>query len=344
MTASCWPFSTAPTLASTLETLSQADNIRNGRFPARNFRLEWQLPQSRIENYTNTATIANAVMDPSETLKWLNRFHNQYLARFVQAGARMDKFDTDSTDCPEPFRLSLGLDEFGHSEDGLFLVRLEDLDIIARDAQVSKNELREVVNDVAVVNRQGVGDRSREQEALADILRQWQERLDNRPIFAGYWDDAQSVLADPQPGWAEELRDRLGLLHYDPTRKPDMEIDVVVFRYPVRLIPRYSRSGPRLLLRPTVLDGSLSEAFCTAPAGTGVGSTIDLAGRDDIPWQEVIHPPIEYKPEHAWAVDSIKACPSRDLGHSRAIHLIKLCLDATLNFQELCNVIDGDLI
>jgi hypothetical protein len=344
MTAPRWPFSTTPALASTIELLSKADLIGNSRFPARNFRLEWQVKQSRVKSYSDIVKIANDTTNPFEALKRLNHFHNQYLDQSIHSGARMDKFDLTSMNCSEPFRLSVHLDEFGHSEEGLFLVRIEELDLIARNANVSKDVLRQIAGDVAINVRNGINDRSK-QDALADILGQWQDLLDNRPIFAAYWDDAQSVLADPRPGWAEELRDRLGLLHCDPAlRGPGMEIDVLVFRYPIRLIPRYNRSGPRLLLKPTVLDGALSEAFCTAPAGAGVGSTIDLAGRDDIPWQEVIHPPIEYKPEHVWAVDCIKTSPLESLGSSRALHLIKLCIRASPDFQELCHEIDGDLM
>lgn len=343
MAASSWPFSTAPALAATLNLISEASSISTGRFPARNFRLEWQVPMGRVMNYVNIVNMPDGITDASNALNQLNLLHNRYLEAFIYLGTRVGKFDQTSADCPEAFRVALHLDEFGHSEENLLLVRVEDLDFLARRTGVPKNELRQIVNDVAISNRSDDGDGSK-RTPLVDILQRWHDSLDNRPTFASYWEDAQSILADPRSGWAEELRDRLGLLHYEPARKSGREMEVIVFRYPVRLIPRFDRSSPRLLLRPTVLDAALSEAFCTAPAGTGVGSTVDLAGRDDDPWQEVIHPPIELKPEHVWAIDTLTVSPPAGLAHSRAIHIIKLCLKATLEFQELCNAIDRDLI
>jgi len=222
-------------------------------------------------------------------------------------------------------------------------VRVEDLDSIANRTRTPRNEIRDIANDIATSNRDGVGDKAK-WEPLTYILQSWHDILDNRPVFATYWEDAQSVLADPKPGWAEELRDRLGLVHYEPAQKSGGEMDVIVFRYPVRLIPRLNRTGPRMLLRPTVLDSRLSQAFCTAPAGGGVGSALDLAGRDDDPWREVIHPPVELKPEHIWAADTLTASPPADLATSRALHIIKLCHRASPDFQELCNAVDRDLM
>lgn len=343
MAAASWPFSAVPALAAALNLISETSSIGNRRFPARNFRLEWRVPNERVMNYTDSMSIPANPVDAFTAFNQLNVLHNRYLETFVHLGTRVDKFDQASANCPESFRVALHLDEFGYSEDNLLLVRAEDLDFIARRAGVSKDELRQIASNVAISNRNADDDESK-LAPLTEILQRWHDTLDNRPAFAAYWEDAQSILADPKPGWAEELRDRLGLLHYEPARKPGRAMDVIVFRYPVRLIPRFDRSSPRLLLRPTILDGALSEAFCTAPAGIGVGSTIDLAGRDDAPWQEVIHPPIELKPEHVWAIDTLTASPPADLAHSRALHLIKLCLSAAPEFQDLCTTIDRDLI
>lgn len=342
MTVSTWPFSAAPELAASLELMSDAAPLGDARFPARNFRLEWQIPAGRVDSYEG---LVNKLvgLDARAALTQLNRLHNKYLEAFLRHGARTDKFDPASANCPEPFKIAMRLDEFGHSDDNLLLVRSEDLGFITRYAGISKAELRQLAAGVAAGNRDDNVDKSKS-TTLTYILQRWQESCDNRPTFAAFWDDAQSILANPTPGWAEELRDRLGLLHYEPAWKTDNEVDVIVFRYPVRLVPRYDRSSPRLLLRPTVLDGALSEAFCTAPPGTGVGSTIDLAGRNDQPWQEVIHPPVEYKAEHVWAIDTIKTSPPADLARSRALHIIKLYMSAAPDFQDLCHAVDGDLM
>ncbi len=270
MAASSWPFSTIAALADALLLISETSSIGNRRFPARNFRLEYQIPARRSANYAGIVGTFNNTTDASDAFRELNMLHNRYVEKFVYIGTRVTKFDVASEDCPESFRTASKLDEFGHSDENLLLTRTEDVDFIARRAGISKNELRGMLDDAATNNRGGNNDHSK-LLPLVDILQQWHDSLDNRPVFSAYWEDAQSILADPKPGWAQEIRDRLGLLHYDPAWKPGREMDVVVFRYPVRLIPRPDRSSPRLLLRPTILDGALSAAFCTAPAGTGGG-------------------------------------------------------------------------
>ena len=159
-------------------------------------------------NYAGIVNVADDISDASLAFRQLNLLHNRYLENFIYLGTRVGKFDQASTDCPESFRVALRLDEFGHSEENLLLVRVEDLDFIARRSGMSKNELREIVNDVAAGNRSDGGGRAT-WASLADILQRWHDSLDNRPIFASYWEDAKSALDDPKPGWAEELRDRL---------------------------------------------------------------------------------------------------------------------------------------
>lgn len=338
-----WPFSNIPVLAQALEMLRESAP-GSSRFLARNFRLEQEIQDSRIKSYSSRIDTFVSTVQPLEALERFKLYHNQYLDGCVNPGARMDRFDPTASDCPETFQLGLRLDEFGYSEDNLELIRLEATSFIARIAGVSPLDLHRLAMEVAEDVRNEIDNPPKGQE-LGDVLFRWQEYLDNRPTFAAFWDDAQSILADPQSGWAEEIRDRLGLAHLDPiSRRAGAEIYVIVFRYPVRLIPRGERAGTRLLLRPTVLDGGLSEAFCTAPAGSGVGCTVDLAGRNDRAWQEVIHPSIEMRPEHVWAAGTIKTRAPEDLSDPRALHLIKLCERATLEFQNLCELTDGDLM
>src|SRR5579863_6651999 len=127
MPADSWPFSVHTSVASVLELLSQASSMGDSRFPARNFRLEWQLPRDRIASYSSIVKPAAGITDPFDALKQLNRLHNQYLSTHIRHGSRMSKFDEASADCPESFGPGSRLDEFGHSEDGLLLVRLEEL-------------------------------------------------------------------------------------------------------------------------------------------------------------------------------------------------------------------------
>ena len=98
------------------------------------------------------------------------------------------------------------------------------------------------------------------------------------------------------------------------------------------------------MVRPSVLDGRLSAAFYTAPAGSLAGATVDLRLRDDEPWQELVHPAIEFTVEHLWAVDVITASVGDALSATRGHHALKLCGNADSDFVDLCGEVDGDLI
>jgi hypothetical protein len=99
-----------------------------------------------------------------------------------------------------------------------------------------------------------------------------------------------------------------------------------------------------LLVRPSVLDGGLSEAFYTAPPESEVGATIDLVVRNDKPWAEIIHPAVEFMPENIWSVGIIRTGLPASLSASRAHHALKLCSGAKADFIDLCQRVDGDIL
>jgi hypothetical protein len=340
-------FSATVRFASTLVALGADVDLEDGRFMARNFRLERSLPPPRVASYLPEADLdLVAAGDSINQLDAWNAHHDNYLDRSVRAGWRGDPFNAADPACPETFTRQGPLDEFGYCDDDLDLVRLEDLGAIARRTARSPESLRDLLSTAAIENQTTARLSRSTQDEVQDVLATWQENsdLDNRPMFAGFWEHAQAALAHPRSGWADEVRDRLGLAHYDPAlrARPD-GIDVVVFRYPVSLLPRMAGEEVRALARPTVLDGALSSAFCTAPAGTGRGSTIDLAARADDAWDEVVHPAIPLQPQHVWAVDVVRTPSPTGLAYARGIHLESVCEHADPEFRQLADSTDGDL-
>lgn len=324
-----------------LEQLAKDEQIGDGRFAPRNFLLECELPQPRIDAYLGHSNVPTANPDSGAALSHLNKFHNDYLAREVRSGSRANRFSDSDPSCPATFRAGCQIDEYGGADDNLLLVRLEAANDIANFSGVPTPALIALFEEVALANRNGSPLSHDQRSRSAGVLSSWQLQCDNRPLFAAFWEEAKGALQNLGDGWPDELRDRMGLVHYDPHYR-GAPIPVVVFAYRVSLIPK-GRADLRLLVRPSVLDGSLNPAFYTAPPKSGVGSTVDLGLRDDEPWQEIVHPSVRVEPKHIWAVGEITTPPSAPLRECRALHRQKLQVKYNADFGPLCDDIDGDL-
>jgi hypothetical protein len=326
----------------TINQLKDATALKTKRFSARNFALECSLPIARVQKYMSRPDMPRPQADEEDTLEEFNYYHNNYVSENLRSGLRLNLFDERDSNCPDSFRPGRRLNEYGGSGDELLLVRLEEVDFIARQALEDPNDVFNMLNEVS----DGVRDETLSR-SLADsctrLLERWQMRVDNRPLFSAFWEETRGVAENPKVGWADELRDKLGLAHIDPAQRGiGGEIRVVLFRYPIRIVPR-SASGMKLLVRPSVLDGTLNDAFYTAPGGSGAGATVDLQVRNGQPWQEVIHPAVQFRSEHVWAVDKIRA-PIPDISSARGFHCHKICSGAPSDFTQLCEEIDGDLL
>ena len=62
-----------------LSLLASAQIIENGRFPARNFLLESQLPRSRVDEYTSRLGLPTAGGNAQASLSAFSGFHNAYV-------------------------------------------------------------------------------------------------------------------------------------------------------------------------------------------------------------------------------------------------------------------------
>lgn len=166
-------------------------------------------------------------------------------------------------------------------------------------------------------------------DALDRLLDTWSKQVEARPAFAAFLDDVEEVVGltaeKAPPTWADDLRDCLGLFHYDPgSRLPGQGIEIAVFRYEVAQVPRLRRSEPdrRPLAAPTVLDNRPSPAFLPAPRGSLTGHVLDLSGKAGNPRREVVHPGLPYRAKHLWRLGEIVRPVDPDcLEVARGLHL-----------------------
>ncbi len=303
------------------------------------------LPDERVSSYLPSGDLDLGTGPAMDQLDAWSGYHDAYLATRVRRGSRAEPFNASDAVTPETFRFRHGLDEYGYADPAVELVRVEDVGYVAGVTGEHADDLVALAEAVGSARR--ASSVSSEAEELDEVLLIWQQArdLDNRPVFAAFWEDARELLADPTLSWPDDLRDRLGLAHLAPAaRRRSMGIPIMVFRYPVTVLPQMPRSQLRFLARPTVLDGNLSAAFCTSPVGSGRGCTLDLGEHGNEPWQEVLHPAVTFSARHVWAGGTITRDIPRTLAPARGLHYVRLCQDATPDFVGLVEDIEHDLL
>ncbi|EEP73716.1 hypothetical protein MCAG_04043 [Micromonospora sp. ATCC 39149] len=335
-----WLKSSSPPLTELLLTLGQEPDLGTRRFQIRNFLMEDDERRHRTDGYVADAKDRVIASDPDTAFQQLMSHHEQYLHERLRSGVRTEVFSSQGATCPDTFS--------GYFDDGDELVRdvawlgrLERLAPISINSGESRQVVRSILDRWARAQREGIADPDAEVDAN-QLLLSWQQRLDNRPVAAFVWDDVADVLAWSRPGWEDELRDRLGLEHLDPTAlSPSAGVDVAVFRYPVRLVPTDDAARP-LLRRPTVFDDTPRDAFCTPPP-VGAGFCVNLR-IDERLCREVMHPAVTFKAEHLWGLGTIRAGVSVPLDELRGFHLLKLAYRCQADFCDRFEQTDGDLL
>ena len=280
------------------------------RFRARNFRLDEGVTSRRATDYEGGSTRA------WDRHVWAGH-HREYQTRHVRHRPALlpkvlDPSRPDS--CAATF--SVPLTRAAPLENDLLMVSVSRVqDIRPRTGESTAAVLSWLQRSVA-------GD-PRADAVVERLLRLWPR--DTRPTYATLYANVEDVLpedaANAPAGWANALRNGLGLLHFDPGAGP---IDVVVFRYEIRDIPKIRGGrGVRPLHRPTVLDGPLNSAFCPAPADCDTGLTVDLApdpSRHVL--SELAHPPLrDLLARHVFRLGKVTARVPPDLEFARAWHL-----------------------
>ncbi|KAA9376025.1 hypothetical protein F5972_25255 [Microbispora cellulosiformans] len=331
----------SPVLAKILDDLGTQTDLGAGRFVARNFLLEERPPDARTQRYVNVVGTRVNGTRPAEALEQLYAVHSEYILRNLSQGSRANSFDQEAADCPETFRGDVLEPDAGMADGNVELGRVEQVGRIGEDSGEGVDSVRSLLSRVAEGRRDGSPDIRAEKE-LRYLLQGWQQGLHNRPMRAFLWEDLESVLSRLEDGWPDKLRDRLGMIELDPMRRrPGLGIDICVFRYSIKRVPK-GLTGRRLVLRPTIFDEVLSEAFCTSPPKRDVGHPVDLRGFNGLV-REVVHPAINLRVEEVWAAGTVRRGVDPDIASARTLHLLKLAEFCDESFQDRFGRTDEDL-
>ena len=309
----------SPEFRAFLAAEAQALGQGNRRFVARNFLLDEGIGSLRAHIY---AEYVDGTPPYTNDAWRLN--HRGYLDDHVFVPREKNASDglahqaANPASVAETFRDPTAFERFGQANAKLPLIRVVEARHIASRGGISEVELEKLIS--AVVG--GAGQNSDEWKQLAAVLSRWQDMLKARPVYAGFHEYFADFLgatpADDKPGWADELRDLLGLYHLVAGTR------VVVFRYLVEEIPKpKGRPDLRPLTAPTVLDQDHSEAFCPSPQNARCGHAVDLRGRGrDKPAEEILHPWIRLQPRHLFRVGTITRPVPATLDDARGTHLL----------------------
>jgi len=246
---------------------------------AENFLLEERLADEREDSY------GEDVIAPCDVCSW-NLAHGNYLEWKINLKAGL----------PETFSDANRPNLLGRIDEDQFLVRVEELSWPAGHVGMSANELSGFLQDFIA---------SGKYPAFIDkMLADWNAARDCRPCFAGFWGEVKDLFIDSagkerdNDNWANELRDRFGLGHYDPLAGAPLH--VLLLRYRVRdVLASVSAAGAFVV--PTVLDSKWSQHFCPSPVGMDFGQTLDLSPGSEAEYLlncEILHQRIDWKAEH----------------------------------------------
>lgn len=326
------------------------DPARDAALTARNFVLDEGVTKERATSYT----ARGAVVDHGEDVATWRSLHEAYLAERVRVFADDDgppaQLDPARPDeHSETFRFIDTESPYLSTDANVHLLRVEEISSIAAllgegSARV-KTLLREFLDGPTT-------DRPRLEKAVNDLLEAWFVGLDQRPVYAGFWADLEDLFGetadDDSEGWADTLRDRLGLAHLDPARSSGElgrgDLDVVVFRYPVDALPGVKgRRDERPLLPPTVLDGPFSDAFCPSPRDATTGHVVHLEPEGGKLRREVLHPRACFRASQIWRLGTLKrSVDVAGLPVARGVHL--LLIQAETGKEDYARGTDGDLL
>ncbi len=296
------------------------------RFVARNFLLDENVLEPRAETYGGYG----AADGFAGRVEWVDA-HQEYLDEEVFTerpvnGPPKTLDPARKERCPETFRHDDNLVLYGSANKDLDLLRvLSAVSLASRTGRPVK-EIVEAGHELVRARAAKRLPEARQEQAFDGALGKWNKRCDLRPCFATFYADHEDLFQarpeDDAAGWADELRDRLGLGHLDPRTRGEMPI--LVFRYAVREVPKRKRSRLKPLAVPSVLDGEMNPTFCPAPDGLGYGHTVHLAGSASQPCREVVHPYMDFQAGHLFRVGLVKRPVPKDLSPARKAHLLAL--------------------
>lgn len=271
---------------------------------AENFILEERLTEQREDNYgehiNSSVGIDNWVLG-----------HKNYIS---------DKINVYSG-TPETFTNYNNVNSLNNIEEDQYLVRIEAIDwpssLIGKDTNQMVDYLKDFVENAG------------NPDIIKKFLADWNRERDLRPIFVGFWGEVKDIFTDTigkeinNDDWANQLRDRFGLGHFDPLIGEP--IPVLLMRYRVGDVINATSGETRITAVPTVLDSDWSPFFCPTPAhGWNEGQTLDLSPGDENEYSlncEILHRCIEYQPSYLYRTGWINRPPGKTCEEARKIHL-----------------------
>ena len=203
------------------------------------------------------------------------------------------------------------------------IVRIERLD-----------DILTALGNTAAAERQAAFDRldkavvanPKDRTVIDPLMRQFDTFSGARPAFACFKAEAAPDLA--QPDWLPRLIARLGLGHF--ALAAGQMGYFALMQYTVAEVIDQA-TVPQPFAVPTVLEARDSEYFFPAPAGRGVGYTVDLgaAGSQEL-IREFLHVRLAYKADHLLRVAQMTGpTPQVALAAARDAHLAGLRMRCT---------------
>lgn len=304
-----------PLFHSALSAVAQDAARGNERFPARNMLLDEGVSLGRATPYLDQ-------LEPHVAGKAWTELHGDYMKSHIwlpRSPSAHHGYDP-VTQRSDTFSITPDFSRYGSASPSLLLIRCEEPRVICEIAK--KSGFTTLTNEARLLGLlRGFLANPRDlklREDLQEILDIYAEYADARPIFAAFEEDLQDALAD-MGMWQDHLRNALGLSHIKQGSQ------VILLRYKVSRIPSVpGMPGTRALVIPSVLDNSLSNAFCPSPANSPTGHTVNLAPADFNPCREILHPWVKWQVNDIVRLGEIKTPPPPELDQARAFHLLAL--------------------
>ncbi|MCP4654086.1 MAG: hypothetical protein GY856_01575, partial [bacterium] len=307
-----------PGFAEFLRRLSADRDPEQPWSQARNFLLDENVPDPRVASYGD----AGAKDGFAATRDWLEA-HEDYLSGQVilKPATKPRTLDPARTEsCPETFRYPENFSTYGAAHKGLDLGRVIDAGSMERLTGRPASRIAAAAREIIRARAAGEDPDPLLLSDVRGVLQAWNSKSDLRPAYVAFLAEHVELFQKHPADWADTLRDRLGLAHLDPGDRG--RLDVILFKYPVGAVPNCrGLRDQRPLAVPTVLDTSLSSAFCPAPRNEICGRVMDLAASFEKPHSEVVHPYLELTEEHLYRVGTIRTRVPADLWEARAAHL-----------------------
>jgi hypothetical protein len=284
-----------------LRRWSDKDRYGWAAFAARNMRLDERIAEERQGEYLEH------VGEPYDRAAWIERHREYELANVAASGsiARRILQKKDRSNWASPFRFMK--DPIALAPDVKLIHVTSAYSLLSSTPGLEFQDLVDAID-------------GRDDELLEIVLDGWW-RQPPRTIFAALAEDLSEVVTaarNGSPTWAENARDWLGLVHYEPLGRP---VNVALLQYRVADVPRAEGlREQRPILAPVAIDSGLNEAFCPHCNQDVEGRCVDLAARCETPVREVIHPRPLLKAQHIFAVGQITA-RAEGLPDARWAHL-----------------------